>query len=592
MQLDLIVVSIVLIFILVSLYKEIIGPSFTFMIAISILGIFGILTPTEILSGFANEQVAVIILLLLMGDIIQRTSVVENAFDYLFRSAKSINGFLVRMMLIVSSFSAFLNNTPLVAIMIPYVHSWCKRNNISPSRFLMPLSYAAILGGCATLIGTSTNLIVNGLVVEQEIIEGLPPLDIFDFAYVGIPMIVLGSLYLLFWGQKLLPKRIAVSDEFTENKRQYIIEARIHSHSHLIGRTIEEAELRNLKGLYLFEIVRESFRISAVAPNVILHKNDILVFTGDTETIADLINSNSGLSLPEIGMLSKKKQTEVVEIVISQNSALVNKTVREMNFRSKFDAAVIAVHRNGERMTGKLGNLILKAGDVLLLYTGIDFVDRAGTTQDFYFISKVKDFNNLEPYKIITIFGGLLLAILLSTFHIVPLFMSLVILILASLVLKVTTAKDLPKGVDYNLGIIIVMSLALGTAMLKSGAAEIFADTLVTVFMPLGKVGLLFGIYLITTILAAYITNKAAVGIIFPIALTMSVNLGLPPQPFVLTVAYASAANFMTPIGYQTNLMVYGPGGYSFKDFFKVGFPLTIIYMITTITILSLLYFR
>jgi di/tricarboxylate transporter len=405
-------------------------------------------------------------------------------------------------------------------------------------------------------------------------------------------MIVIGALYILFVGQRLLPSKVkTVIEDFDDNKRQYIIEARVHSNSHLIGKTIEEADLRNLRGLYLFEIVRESFRISAVGPNVILHKNDILVFTGDTETIADLINSNKGLSLPEIGMLSKKKKTEVVEIVVSQNSGLINKTVREMNFRSKFDAAVIAVHRNGERMTGKLGNIILKAGDVLLLYTGTDFVTRASSTQDFYFISKVRDFNRLEGYKIFILFGGLVLAIILSSFHLFPLFMSLIILILASLAMKITTAKELPKGVNYNLGILIIMALALGTAMIKSGAAELLANSFITIFMPLGKVGLLIGIYIITTFLAAYITYTAAIGIIFPIVLTMAVNLGLPPQPFIFTVAYASAANFMTPIGYQTNLMVYGPGGYSFKDFFRVGFPLTIVYMVVTITILSIIYF-
>ncbi len=590
-QLDLIIVFLVLIFILVSLYNEILGASFTFMLAISVLGVFQILTPSEILEGFSNEQVAVVILLLLLGDIIQKTGVVESTFDYLFRSARSYRGFLSRMVIIISSFSAFLNNTPLVAIMMPYVNSWCKRTGIQPSKFLIPLSYAAILGGTATLIGTSTNLIVNGLVVDQNIIPNLPALNIFDFAYVGVPMIVVGFFYLLFFGDRLLPGKNAPTEDFTDNKREYIIEARVHKNSYLIGKTIEEAGLRDLKGLYLFEIVRESFRIPAVAPNVILNKDDILIFAGDTETIADLISGNSGLSLPEVGMLSKKRQTEVVEIVISQNSSLINKTVKQINFRSKFDAAVIAVHRNGEKITGKLGQVTLKAGDVLLLYTGIDFLNRSATTSDFYFISKVRDFKKLEGYKVAVLFGGTLLAILLSALHVISLFMGLVFVILASLALKIITAKELPKGVDYNLGIIIVMSLALGTAMIKSGAAELIASVLIAVFMPMGKIGLLFGIYLITAFLAAYITNKAAVGIIFPISLTMAVNLGLNPQPFILVVAYAGAANFMTPIGYQTNLMVYGPGGYSFKDFFRVGFPLTIIYMIVTVAILAYLYF-
>jgi len=586
-----ILVFIVILFILVSLYLELLGPAFTFMIAVITLGIFGVLTPNEIISGLANVQIAVIIMLLLFGDIIKKTSVIENAFDRLFRSARSYKGFLSRMMLIVATFSAFLNNTPLVAVMMPYVHNWCKRNNYSPSKFLIPLSYAAILGGTVTLIGTSTNLIVNGMIENNTIIPELRSLEIFDFIYVGIPMVVIGFLYLLFFGNKILPDKSTITENFSGDTREYIIEAKVRAKSHLIGKTITEAGLIDLKGLYLVEILRRSFRISAVSPDLILDRGDMLVFAGETSRIAELINANSGLVLPEVGMLTKKRRAEIVEIVVSQNSSLINKSVRESDFRSKYDAAIIAVHRNGERIEGKLGNVLLKAGDVLLLYTGGDFVSRTTTTSDFYFISKVRDFVKLEWYKTAILFGGLILAIILSSLRIVPLFMGLIIILLASMVLKVTHPKELPKSIDYNLALIIVLALALGTAMVKSGTADLIANLLINIFVPFGKIWLLFGIYFITSILAAYITNTAAVGIIFPIALTAARNLDISAIPFVLTVAYGAAANFMTPIGYQTNIMVYGPGGYSFKDFFKIGFPLTIIYMIATVMILSLIYF-
>jgi di/tricarboxylate transporter len=495
------------------------------------------------------------------------------------------------MMLIVASFSAFINNTPLVAVMMPYVHSWCRRNNYFPSKFLIPLSYAAILGGTVTLVGTSTNLIVNGMVEDNTIIPNLKSLEIFDFIYVGIPMVFIGFLYLLIFGNRFLPDKSAITEKYSYDTREYLIEAKVRANSHLIGKTISEAGLRNLKGLFLVEILRRSFRISAVAPDVILDRGDVLVFAGETSRIAELINSQSGLVLPEVGMLTKKKRAEIVEIVVSQNSPLINKSVRETDFRGKYDAAIIAVHRNGERIEGKLGNVTLKAGDVLLLYTGGDFLSRTLNTTDFYFISKVRDFIKLEWYKTAILFGGLLLAIILSSLHIVPLFMGLIIILLASMVLKVTHPKELPKSIDYNLALIIVLALALGTAMIKSGTADLIANVLINIFIPFGKIWLLLGIYLITTVLAAYITNTAAVGIIFPIALTAARNLDISPMPFVLIVAYAAAANFMTPIGYQTNLMVYGPGGYSFKDFFKIGFPLTIIYMVVAVSILSLIYF-
>ena len=589
---DIIIVFIVLLFILISLYKEILGATFTFVVAVVTLGFFGILTPKEMLSGFANEQIFVIILLLLIGDIIKRTGILEAIFDRIFQKARTMKGFMGRMMLLISTFSAFLNNTPLVAIMMPYVNNWSERNNISPSKLLMPLSFAAILGGCATLIGTSTNLIVSSMTADQTIMGDVRQLNIFDFSIVGVPMIVIGLIYLYFYSDKLLPEKKDAISDFSSNRREYLVEAQVRKNSPLIGKTIEEAELRNLKGLFLVEILRNDYRIKAVSPDVILQQDDILIFAGDTRTIAEMVNSKSGLTLPSVGMMHKKKKAEVVEIVISQNSSLINKTVKEVRFRAKYDAAVIAVHRNGEKISGKIGEIVLKPGDVLLLFTGEDFVNRTAHTHDFYFISKVRDFRKVEGYKVAIVFGGLFAAIILSAFHVISLFMGLLVIILAAFVFKIANPKDLPKAIDYDLALIIVLSLALGVAMRKSGAADLVADTIISVFMPLGKVGLLFGIYLITAFLGAYIGNKAAVALIFPISLTMAANLDLPAMPFILIVSFAAAANFMTPVGYQTNLMVYGPGGYSFKDFFRLGFPLTIIYMFVTIAILRIMYFQ
>lgn len=587
----LILVIIVILFILISLYLELLGATFTFLVAVIILGFFGVLTPREILSGFANEQIAVIIMLLLFGDIIRRTAVIDNMFEKIFSGAKSYKGFLSRMMLVVAGFSAFLNNTPLVAVMMPYVNNWSKRNEIPPSKFLIPLSYAAILGGCATLIGTSTNLIINGLVVDQDIVQNLEPLNIFDFVWVGVPMIIIGYLYFMFWGYRLLPERKHPLDDIEGTNRNYLIETQIRKKSRLIGKNIGESGLRDLKGLYLVEIQRNEKKIFVVSNNLVLAESDILVFAGNTDKVTDLIDRDLGLSIPSVGMLRRKKKTEIVEIVISHNSSLINKSLKKINFRANFDAAVIGVHRNEGRIESKLRDVVLKAGDVLLLYSGDDFISRSRDTSDFYYISKVKTYQRFEWYKIPILVGGLVLSIILSALHIIPLFMGLIVLLLASLVMKVTNPKDLPKGIDYDLVLIIVMSLALGTAMIKSGAADLIANFFINIFLPFGKIGIIFGIYLITAFMAAYITNKAAVAIIFPISLTMAVNLELPYMPFILVVAYAAAANFMTPVGYQTNLMVYGPGGYSFKDFFKVGFPLTMIYMVVTVTILSLIYF-
>lgn len=588
--LESIVVLLVIVFILVSLYREWLGPSFTFVIAVVTLGAFGILTPSEMLGGFANEQIAVILLLLLLGDTIRKTGVLENLFNRIFKEAQTYNGFLWRMMLLVSSFSAFLNNTPLVAILMPYVHSWSKRHSIAPSKLMIPLSYAAILGGCATLIGTSTNLIVNGLVIDQEGVPGLHELQLFDFLPVGGPMILIGIIFMLLIGKHLLPNRKDVITDFSRKRREYLVEVQVRPGSKMIGKSIEEAELRNLRGLFLVEIHRNNQRLTAVAPNTVLKENDILIFAGDTETIADMINSNTGLKLTQVGMFSKKTHTEVREVVISHNSTLINKTIKEAYFRGKYDAAIIAVHRNGERISGKIGSVRLEAGDVLLLLSGDDFAERSRDTLDFYSISKVRDFQKLPAWKVAVLLGGTALVILLAALGLVKLFIGLIVLISVITLLGIASAKDLPKSLDYNLAVIIALSLAIGTAMIKSGVAEMVALFFIQFLKPLGIWGLMLGIFAVTSLMASYITNKAAVAIIFPIAVTIAIDLNLNPIPFVLLVSFAGAANFMTPIGYQTNLMVYGPGGYSFKDYMRVGLPLTIIYMFATVIGLGLTY--
>jgi len=588
---DLIAVFLVLAFILICLYFKLLGVSFAFLIGVITLGVFGVLTPAEIVSGLGNEQVAVVILILLFSEVLRKTSIIENTFDLMFRKVKTYRHFLGRMVMSVAAFSMLLSNISLVAVLMPYIHNWAKRNTIFPSKLLMPLSFAAILGGSATLIGTSTNMIINGMVEEQTLFPGMASLQIFDFAWVGIPMILLGTLYLLGAGKWLLPSRKVIVEDLQTHNREYVIEAKVKSNSHLIGKTIAESGLNEIKGLTLVTILRRSFRITSVPSDVMLDKGDVLIFTGETKNIADLIATNSGLMLPEVGTLSRMKRAEVVEVVISQNSALINKTVRDSNFRGKFDAAIIAVHRNGERIEGKLGNVVLRAGDVLLLFAGENFISRTSDTNDFYFISKIREFLKLEWWKTAILVGGSLLVILLAVLHVISLFMGFTIMIVVSLILKVTSPKEIPASIDYNLALLIVMSLALGTAMIKSGAAALIANGMISVFLPLGKTGVLFGIYLLTSLLTLLITSKAAIALAFPVALSVAFTLGITPVPFILSVAYAGACTFISPNGYATNLMVSGPGGYTPRDFLRVGFPLTVLYMVVALTILSMIYF-
>ena len=588
---DVILVFLVLAFILISLYRELMGAAFTFFVAVLVLGIFGILTPSEILAGFANEQIAVIIMLLLLGDTIRQTSVIEAIFEKAFPRSIKYKGFLARMMIWMGGFSAFLNNTPLVAVMMPYIHQWSHRHKIAPSKLLIPLSYAAILGGCVTLIGTSTNLIVGGMVADQNIFPDMEPLEMFDFFWVGFPMLIIGMLYLFFYSYRLLPDRKSVMEEYSNGDRKFLVEAEVRGSSPLLGKTLGESELNQIEGLVLVEIIRGERVFQMFSDQFQLREGDLLRFAGENKNVIRLLSENWGLTLPTVGMMTKMKKTQVIEVVVSHNSTLITKSVKEINFRGRYDAALLALHRNGERVKGKMDDVKLKAGDVLMLLVGEDFMSRAQSEQDFYIISRIREFNRTEKYKIYTLLGGTLLAILLSAVKLVPLFIGLLIVLVGVSAFKVVSPKDLPKSIDYNLAVIIALSLALGTAMSKTGVADMIADLIIKVFLPFGRVVLLLAIFGITNVLAAYITNKAAVAIIFPISLTAASTLGLPPEPFALVVSFAAAANFITPIGYQTNLMVYGPGNYNFKDFFKIGMPLTILYMIVTVTVLSLMYF-
>ena len=553
-----------------------------FFSAVMFLTVFGVLTPKEAISGFANEQLAVIILLLILSDTIRKTNVMDALFNRLFKGTKSQRSFVARMMFFVAPASAFFNNTPLVAMMMPYVHSWSKRNGMSPSKLLIPLSYVTIVGGCMTLVGTSTNLIVNGMAVDA----GLPSLDIFDFTWIGLPLAVVGGLYLFFFSDKLLPKHKDAVDEFSEDWREYFVETEVGQASSLIGKTILQAGLRNLKGNFLVEIVRNERIITPVSPTHVLRSYDRLIFTGGLDSIQEMVKAEMGLSLPKT--CEADNLSDVVEVVISYNSSLIGKTVKDSDFRGKYDAAIVAVHRNGEKLSGKLGDVELEAGDALLLFAGRDFHKRA-TENAFYTISMRQNVR-VQGKKALMVILGVLASIIVSAVTPVPLFTCLLVVLAGTLLGGILTTTEVRKGLDVNLLVIMAFGLAMGRALINSGAADMIANQVLSIGKGLGPVAVIAGIFTVTNLLGAYMTNKAAVALIFPISISLAQSMNLPIEPFILVVAFGGAASFITPIGYQTNLMVYGSGGYNFNDFMKIGLPLTVIYIALGTILLALRY--
>jgi len=577
----------IILLVIIFLYKELFRPSVVFLMAVVLFMVSGILTPQEALAGFSNTQIVTVILLLVISNIIRKTAVIDGIFNKLFRHGFSYKGFIGRMMLYVAGTSAFLNNTPLVAMLIPYVHDWGKKNGIAPSKILIPLSYAAILGGMTTLIGTKIHLITSGFVLES----GLPALDIFDFTYVGLPLIFIGTGYMLLVGHRLLPEKKDVLDDFAEKSREYIAETVILEGSSLIGKSIEEAGLRHLKGLFLVEILRAEQKIAPVAPDEILRKGDRLIFAGVTDTIIDLIQSNKGLSVYKFDTLRQQEKIDIVEAVVPPNSSLKNKKVRDSNFRGIYDAAIIGIHRNGEKLSGKIGSIKLAAGDLLLLITGKNFEKITHSFDDFYVLSKVHEIRNLDLKKAVVSLGGLITVILCAVIFGFALFKGLLLFLCLMLVFRIVRIDEVKESIDLELFAILGFALAMGKAFIQSGTAEMLAQSMVSVAAPFGIIGIMVGLYILTSVLAGLMNSTAALSVTFPIALAAAATIGVEPIPLALLVSFAAAANFITPFGYATNLMVYGPGGYVFKDFIRVGFPLTLIYMISTILILSFIYF-
>ena len=579
-----VVLVVFLLFLLI--YKEYLKASVSFLLAVLLFSITGILTPTEVLAGFSNESIASILMLILITTGLRKNFQLEDLFDMVFKKAKSYRGFLFRMMTQVAILSSIINNTPVVALMTPYVVEWGKKHNIAPSRLLIPLSYATIMGGMITLIGTSTTLVLNGFLQDFN----HPSLLFEDLFTIGLSVTVSGILFISFLGYKLLPDYKDVLKTYSENKREYIVETRVLPGSKLLGKSLLDAGLRNLKGVYLVEILRGSRLISPVEPNEILSEGDILFFAGNTKDIVDLINSDFGIELPTTARSYDSDNAEIVEAVMNNYSSLINYTVKQSDFRNRYNAAIVAIHRNGKKVSGRIGDIVLQAGDLLLLYTGSDFRDRVEVYRDLFVVSKLRNIAKPGNKKYYALGLMAICAIILLIFSQITLFPALMIILCIMIGFSLITTQDVKRELDLNMIIILVFSLAVGQAIIKTEAGDMVAMKIINLLEPYGNISILLGLLVITNLLASFIGNVGAVSISFPLAYAISNNLGVDGYPFFLTIAYAASAAFLTPISYQTNLIIYGPGGYKFKDFFRIGLPVNIIYLSVAMAVIIYRY--
>ena len=593
-----------LIFVFLQIQKKA-STDVLFLCGLLVVTASGILTPEQAFSGFSNVAILTIAGLLAITAGLRITGVLDWIGHKLLGTATTEKQAIFRLSAVTTVASAFLLNTAVVAMMMPVVVSWCRRRGISPSRLLMPISYLAILGGICTLIGTSTTLVVNGELQHLasngiSLTRGVEPLSMFELTAIGLPCAVIGVVYMLTIMPKLLPQRTGIIQQLGQQRREYLVEMHVDDDCPLINKSIKEAELRHLEGLFLIEIDRDDHIITPVAPDNILRSGDQLVFTGAIETIVEL-ERFPGLSPATEISPQQHPQRHLTEVVLSRKSPLLSTTVRAARFRQRYDAAVVAIHRAGERLTGKVGDTTLEAGDTLLLQTGTDFLQTHQHSPDFYMVSSVQGSEPRQTNKAKT--ASLLLIILLLWLVIASIFsptwsntsllglaspavaaLTIAILMVLTRCLKMSDARS---SINLQMLITIGAALGLGKALQESGAATEIATTIFT-FAGNNPLVILIALYILTVVLTETISNNAVAAMLLPLAIEIAATGDWNARPFIFTITIAASLSFVTPIGYQTNLMVMGPGGYRANDYFRCGLPLAILMGICAITLIPI----
>lgn len=597
-----------------------------FLTGLVVVTFAGVVTPATALSGFASPPVLLIGALFAAAAGLRSTGALDWLGGWLLGGAQTERDALWRLTL-VAPISAFVLNTPLVAMLAPVVIDWCRKRSVSPSRLLMPLSFLTILGGVGTVIGTSTTLVCNAQIEEERTkligqataqpagptMPPLPdPIGLLEIAWVGAPIALLGVGYLLWIGPRLLPNRVDLIEDLGERRREYLVEMLVQPGCALVGKTVEQAGLRQLPGLFLIEITRGDEAITPVTPSDVIQTHDRMVFTGVVGTIADLERIPGLVPAADITyefQPAKRVQRQLAEAVLSRTSPVIGSTVRDAGFRQRYNAAIVAVHRGGERLGRKIGDIRLQAGDTLLLQTRSGFVETHRNSRDFFLVSQVGGESARRHDRALPALGLFVLALgwmvatsLLGADDDPPwlsndlqpvIGLALVAGMVVTRCLSVSQART---AVDLQVIITIAAAIGLGKALSDSGAAKWIADGVVAFAQSVDLSGdalpwlLLATVYVLSMVLTELITNVAVATIMIPIAVSISVGAGLSPKPFLMAVAVAASLSFVTPIGYQTNLMVMSPGGYYPRDFLRVGGPLAVLVAASAIGLIGLIW--
>jgi len=540
---------------------------------LSLLLIGGILTPSEALSGFSSPGVATIAVLYVTVAGLRETGAIAWLGRLLLGRPANMSLALIRLLLPAATISMLINNSPVVAMFTSAVQDWSKRSGYSASHFLLPLSYASIMGGTCTLIGTSTNLVVDSLMRQS----GYPGFDLFAIAAVGLPITIAGCLYLIVLGPYLISERKGAIEQFSD-VREYLVEMLVKPNCELSGQTIQDAGLRHLPGLFLIEIVRDGEIIPVVSPQTVIHTNDRLVFAGAVDSVVELRRIRGLVIATDqvFKLQGRDHERRMFEAVISAESPVAGRNIREARFRHRYNAVILSIARNGYRLKGKIGDIVLQAGDTLLLEAQKGFLFKFRNSRDFLLVSRLENSQNLRHNRASWAIGIMVLMVILiisGTMNI----LSAAVLAAGTMLISGCLNMEIARtSIDYKVLLVIACAYGLGTAVQKVGLADLLAaqGLLIANGNPLILLAI---VYIATALLTETITNNAAAIVMFPIAMSGAQSLDVNTAPFAVAVMIAASASFVTPTGYQTNLMVFGPGGYRFSDYVKLGLPLSLL---------------
>lgn len=548
-------------------------PAWLFVGAIGISYLAGLISLEDMLINYANPSLITLILLVLVSIAVEKTTLVQKLAQSL--SKGSLTSSVTKLGLSTAFLSSFTNNTAVVASLISAIK---ESPTHSPSKLLLPLSYTAILGGTITLIGTSTNLIVNGFAVEA----GMEPLGFFDFTLIGLGALSVGLITIL-----VMLKYLPDNGKNNQEVVPFYLEGKVETGSKLIGKSVEENGLRELKDLFLAEIIRGDKRICAVTPKQVIKEGDVLLFVGDIKSVP-LLTRFDGLKV--VHDKHEKDVEHLVEVVVSHSSKYIGKTIKEVRFREQFHAAVIAIRRGHDRLQGGLGKVQLQAGDSLILAPGKEFYSLPNLKREFVYISGLDLQTHLKPKQSNIVLASFAAVLGLSIVGLVPLVKGLLVLLIGLMLTGTIKLSEVKRRFPIELLAVVGSAIGLAKLMIGTGLAGEISSAMLYVLGDFGPYGAFIAIFLMTVLFTELITNNAAAALSFPVAYALAVGFDVSPLPFIMAVAFGASASFISPFGYQTNLMVYSAGNYRLKDYIAMGLPLSIIYSITVLILIPLVF--